>query len=92
MTARATGRNATPPQAVLNYTNLWQTGPQRHGPPEKFVTYLLNASVVIVSFNASVVTFDFLTCFAITLCLLGLILTYSLHPDRNVTGRKSKQL
>ena len=86
-------RHATPRTA--KFDNLWQTGPQRHGQPKKFshVRLLprLMSLLVLLLHYVCWVSFGFFL-FLLWKCLLNVIrigyCTYSLHPDRNVTGRK----
>ena len=81
-------RHATPSSAKLN--NLWQTGPQRHGQPKKFSHVRLLHLFCYCTMSAGCHS-DF-SILLLWKCLLNVIrigyCTYSLHPDRNVTGRK----
>ena len=81
-------RHATPSSAKLN--NLWQTGPQRHGQPKKFSHVRLLHLFCYCTMSAGCHSDFFILL--LWKCLLNVIrigyCTYSLHPDRNVTGRK----
>ena len=95
MTAGVTGRNATPPQEALNSTTFGRPDRNVTDSQRNFHTCVCCHVWCLYLFCYCTMSAGCHSDFFILLlwkCLLNIIrigyCTYSVHPDRNVTGRK----